>query len=339
VHQGVNEVGRDSDSPSASTSSAASSSSDSSTISEHDHATEEARRAEVSYGTLAEFQVYSNYPQSGGVHPYARQPVTLVSLHPGGNSAVHPTPLYPMAHFASGAGVHPAPAWMAYPAVVQRPCELEGETDDHVGLDIDNPYQQPPSQGCNGYSYGYPGGLRSVSTDYSCVTTSSTSTSSSSSGEDQRGVDTGRRTPEASPNLVSKAIPHYTAAHANNTGGAGQVVTPRLHTNATLAGHFASAQGSAGGSGCGGSAVKSKVDRAERMERVRNEAEEWRAVLTYFTSSPRTPGAATVASSSSGSGGTTEGVQTSTEEEAGRLVRRDSSFLLHRNASYSSLFV
>lgn len=308
----------------------------------------------MSYGTLAEFQVCSSYPQSGGMHQYARQPVTLVSLHagPGGSSAVHPTPLYPMAHFAAGTGVHPAQAWMgmgmgmAYPAVVQRPCELEGEGDDHVGLDIDNPYQQAPSQGCGtygGYSHGcsgYPGGLRSVSTDYSCVTACS-----SSSNEDQRGagasVDTGRRTPDASPNLVSKAIPHCTNTHTTNTGGAGQVVTPRLHTNTTLAGHFASAQGSgAGGSGSGGSggsgsAVKGKAERAERMERVRNEAEEWRAVLTYFTSSPRTPGAvATV--------GTSEGVQTSSaEEEAeqGRLVRRDSSFLLHRNASYSSLFV
>lgn len=334
---------RESDSPSASTSSAASS--DSSTISEADHAAE-ARRAEVSYGTLAEFQVYSSYPQGG--MQYARQPVTLVSTNPG--HAVHPTPLYPVAHFASGAGVNPAQPWAAYEdyyrvnpcAVVQRPCELEGEGegDDHVGLDIDNPYQaQTQSQ-----AYGYPGGLRSVSTDYSCVTACS-----STSSEDyplhyrDRGVDTatGRRTPDASPNLVSKVMPHCpnTTVNTNSNSGArgpGQVVTPRMPAHsAVLEGHFASTQGGAGG--CG-SAVKS---RAERLERVRNEAEEWRAVLTYFTSSPRSSTAGTPGSGSAGaaSTGTSECVQVSAEEEAGRLVRRDSSFLLHRNASYSSLFV
>ena len=152
-------------------------------------------------------------------------------------------------------------------------------------------------------------GLRahSVSTGFSSISPSSAST------EAERYLEADRHTPDTSPGLVS---PEVRLLGVSVPVPHSLYVTPVLPPLATV-------------SECGSTAVKDG-----QKDRNNNEAEEWRAVLCYFTQPQghdQGQGynqAPPILASSKG------------EPETGAdMVRRDSSFLLHRSVSYSSLFV
>lgn len=149
----------------------------------------QARRADVSFRTLAEFQTYQHTP---GVVQYLHQPIAMMCVQPGG--APRPTLLYPMTFCAS------TQSWTT--TVTQRPADFEHS----VGLDIDDLHQRQPPGGSsrNGYAHYE---VHSVSTDstYSSSSSVVSSTDCFLAATSERYVQVGGpcRTPEVSPDLVS----------------------------------------------------------------------------------------------------------------------------------------
>lgn len=153
----------------------------------------QARRADVSFRTLAEFQTYQHSPS---VVQYLHQPIAMMCVQPDGTP--RPTFLYPLTCYGSS-----AQSWTT--TVTQRP----GDFEHPVGLDIDDLHQQKQKQPGVASMHGYTHyEVHSVSTDSTYSSTSSVASSSTDcflATTHERYVQVGGpcRTPEVSPNLVS----------------------------------------------------------------------------------------------------------------------------------------
>lgn len=197
--------------------------------------------------------------------------------------------------------------------MTQRPTDFDNSAHP-VGLDIDDLHQESGvADGCSQYGVHF-----SVSTDSSCSSSSSIASIdhlSTTVNERFVQVNAGCRTPEVSPNLVSP-------------------VQLNIITNDKAAADASLQQPSA--------SVSAARDRCASDA----EAEEWHAVLSYFTqpqrkkqhvSGPKPGPGKGLSVCSPGDEAVTKSMSSCKQDPP--LLRRDSSFELRHNGSFSSLFL